>query len=687
MHHLTTICFLLLAIGVQSQTVTYLYPVKVNHKWGYADKRGRLVVEPKYDAIGDENLRWYGRRSESPFRLVEAEGKLGLIDDQCQEVLPPQFRQIRPLSRFLFVVSEDSLLRIVNQQGQAVTPDVFEEVALIDTLWGRFFKMKKNGLWGVHELEVGEILQPVYTDIQLVRAAGEVFFKIKKPGNGSLWGLVNRQNREILPNQHLDILCVNPNFFGTLDLGGLWTACDSTGARVLDGLWRSFKPLNRYFVALTSQEENRHLYNTLLKDTLSLNYDDYALVNDHYIACRDGFSQGLLDSVGQVVIAPAWRNIRPAGDSLFQVQRVRWGLLSLRRGLVLPCEYDSIHHFQGNLCFVEKSELLGVIDSSFREVIPPAFDRLVLADTLIKAYDKGNLSIFQIAENGQVALMDEFSNVQTLRVGYARKYYTEARPLKNRRSRVLGALDLESSPFTGQEAGRWNWRRDPTTKRWGMTDMEQGSGIRIPPMFREVLYLKEPALSLVFTDEKITKNTAEVLPAFFTVDTFYHFAFFGHDEGKFITPFDMLGLRGGHFTTGLPLAACLPDRFQREELHLLPDPARLRGTSRDRSALRRRHGDAAGWDHRPGEQGSLLHQLSSGRGIDLEPVGGCRGHPFRSQGNDSRGSGTFLEARKNGHEQLHDHVHAIQAEGPGSLARTDSRNSPRDHRRNLGRFT
>lgn len=570
---------------VCSQTVTYLYPVKVNHKWGYANKRGKVVVEPKYDAIGDENLRWYGRRSESPFRLVEAEGKLGLLDEQCREVLPPKYRQIRPLSRSLFVVTEDNLLHIVNRKGEPVTASAFEEVILLDTLWGRFFKIKMNGSWGVQELEAGEILPPVYADIELASAGSATFFKIKKPANGLLWGLVNDKNREILPCQHLDIRCVNPNFFATQNSSGLWTACDSLGRSVLSGTWQDFKPLNRHFVELTHSNGKRLLFSTVLRDTLSLGFEGFNPIDDRYVSCRSGISQGLLDSTGQVVVAPAWQNIRPMNDSLFRVQRVRWGVFSLRRGLVLPCEYDSIHNFQGAFCFVKKSGLLGVMDTAFREIIPPAFDRLVMADTLMKAYDNGSLSIFHIAKDGQVALLDEFSNVQTLRIGYNTEYFTEAIPLKNRRrSRPGMAGGLEETPFTGQENGRWVWRRDPATKRWGLTDTQPGSGNGTPPIFREVLYLKTPALSLVFTNEKTTKNSADVLPAFFTVDTFYHLALFSHADGKFITPFDMLGLRGGDFESGLPISVFLAEngRFglltrKGQQIHL-PDGEPLRFT-------------------------------------------------------------------------------------------------------------
>ena len=526
------------------------------------DKRGRIVVEPKYDAVGDQHLRWHGRNTESPFRLVEVKGKLGLINDQCQEVLDPRFNNISPLNPSLFIVTEDTLLHIVDKAGNTEVKGSFEEVRLLDTLLGQFLKMKKNGLWGVHELGVGDILPPVYTDIEMQRA-GAVFFKIKKPGEKKLWGLVNAQNRTILPNLYSDIRSINENFFTTLDTNSRWIIRDSTGQQALNGSWEKCIPINRHFVGLSFGGNELKLFSCTQKDTVSVTrpFDNFMPFNEQYIIYQNENSYGLIDTTGNIVLKATYLGIQPAGDSLFRVRGRNgdWGILSLARGLLLPCEYSEISNFEGRFSTIKKVGLLGLIDTSMQVLIPPAFNRLVFADSLIKGYDNGNLSLFKITTDGQVALLDEFSNVQTLRVGYGNKYYAEATPTQSRIRVTGGVLDMESSPFTAQINGRWAWKRDIGTGRWGMTDYQTGVEGSIPPYFVEVLYLKRPEISLVFTDEKTTSNTPDVLPAFSSVQTFLRAAFFSHKTGKFITSHDMLGLRGHDFQNGFPLAAFLDE--------------------------------------------------------------------------------------------------------------------------------
>ncbi|MEO1259615.1 MAG: WG repeat-containing protein [Bacteroidota bacterium] len=552
------IFFLLITSTLSAQRVTYLYPVKVDHKWGYIDKRGRMVIEPKYDAIGDQYLKWHGRMSESPFRLMQENGKLGLLGDQCREVLAANYDYISPLSSHLFIVANDTLMRIVDRKGQPAVEGNFTSVRLLDTLRGEYFKMNENGLWGVYQVGVGELLPAHYSDIEILRGGG-VYFKVRKAETGEAWGLVNSRHKQILANDYFDIRCISENFFATLEVDERWSIRDSTGKKFMEKTWKNCKPLNSRFISLSNDWRRKSLFSLEKKDTLpvTVDYSDLSPFNEDFVLFRNGWARGLLDTTGRAIIPSVFRNIQPNGDSLFQVQdrTGNWGLYSLARGQVLPCGYDEIGRFEGAFAIVERTGLKGLIDTGMVELIPAAFDRIVVTDSLIKAYESGTLSLFKVVD-GQVALMDEFNNVQTLRVGYGSKYYVEAMIKKNR-NQQSGILDGEASPFSFQVDGRWEWRKDPDTKLWALFDRELGPNGGLPPSFLEVLYLKEPALSFVFTNEKTTPNNGEIMPALYPVQRFLHAALFSHKTGKFITPFDLLALRGRDFESGLPMAVYL----------------------------------------------------------------------------------------------------------------------------------
>ena len=77
----------------------YIYPIKLNHKWGYIDKKGTVIIEPKYDLIAESYLAYFDPTLEtkkSPFKLVKLNDYLGLIDDQEQKYWGPPIPRYYP---------------------------------------------------------------------------------------------------------------------------------------------------------------------------------------------------------------------------------------------------------------------------------------------------------------------------------------------------------------------------------------------------------------------------------------------------------------------------------------------------------------------------------------------------------------------------------------------------------------
>src|SRR5260221_669420 len=59
-----------------------LYPVAKGGKFGFIDKTGKLVIQPKYESAGDFS---------EGLASVSIEGKFGYVDANGKEVIPFQF--------------------------------------------------------------------------------------------------------------------------------------------------------------------------------------------------------------------------------------------------------------------------------------------------------------------------------------------------------------------------------------------------------------------------------------------------------------------------------------------------------------------------------------------------------------------------------------------------------------------
>lgn len=94
------------------------YPFKENNKWGFKNKEGNIVVDAKYDRVGEFNK--YG------FAAIMKDSKWGSIDSKFNIVLEPEITldpNIIPkfVGRYL-IDGEDNIMAMKVSEGQDISP-------------------------------------------------------------------------------------------------------------------------------------------------------------------------------------------------------------------------------------------------------------------------------------------------------------------------------------------------------------------------------------------------------------------------------------------------------------------------------------------------------------------------------------------------------------------------------------
>ena len=94
------------------------YPFKENNKWGFKNKEGNIVVDAKYDRVGEFNK--YG------FAAIMKDSKWGSIDSKFNIVLEPEITldpNIIPkfVGRYL-IDGEDNIMAMKVSEGQNISP-------------------------------------------------------------------------------------------------------------------------------------------------------------------------------------------------------------------------------------------------------------------------------------------------------------------------------------------------------------------------------------------------------------------------------------------------------------------------------------------------------------------------------------------------------------------------------------
>ena len=77
-----------------------LVPVEIDGEWGYADKKGKIVIQPAYDSA---------ESFEGKYAIVEKDKKFGFINKRGKVVIEPQFDVAEEFSEGLALVQKGGL--------------------------------------------------------------------------------------------------------------------------------------------------------------------------------------------------------------------------------------------------------------------------------------------------------------------------------------------------------------------------------------------------------------------------------------------------------------------------------------------------------------------------------------------------------------------------------------------------
>jgi hypothetical protein len=115
--------------------------------------------------------------------------------------------------------------------------------------------------------------------------------------------------------------------------------------------------------------------------------EDYQYIADRRIIKRNG-REGVSSNGDRIIVPLIYDNIIAIGingrsqafhQQFFKVRRFgKWGVISKDGKEILPCEYDLVDDFKGDvdLIMVGKNDLCGLLDLSFRWVIPCKYEQL-----------------------------------------------------------------------------------------------------------------------------------------------------------------------------------------------------------------------------------------------------------------------------------------------------------------------
>lgn len=524
-----TVVLLLLLLFPLLLAAQPLFPIKKDKKWGLMNANGRIVQQPVYDAIGE--FKQYG------YAVMQRSGRIGLLNDQGREIVPPRFDDLKALDSTLISVMENGEWKVINLQGKVVLQPGYERAEVLKSTGGNaFLAFMVNKKWGIIDGKGRVVAIPKYDEIRVFQNTPpentELFFQTR---NDSFLGLLMASGLELLPPQAEDIRMFNPNLF-FFKKYRKWGAVNRQGATVLEAVYDHFSSLSEHFAKLTAG--NKVFLFSLFYNTLVSNgeFDAYYPFSSDYVLCKKQRLLGLLDHCGSLVLTTRYNEIQSYEGDLFRANlNGRWGIVTTDDLVLIPFDYDYIAPMRNGLCVVIQNRQYGLANSRGKLVADPQFDRIEISEGRVKAHRSGQLTTFDFDRDGQLQGENNFGKHFTISV-------------KRGNDRPDGQWASENNPYLLE---KFEWFYSPKHDRWGLRRLDNGA-VQIEPAFNEVRVEKELGLTLagieMMQEIKFDRTSYRFEMAYGLVK---------NDTGLLVHEVNLVDIRLSDFDRGSPAARCI----------------------------------------------------------------------------------------------------------------------------------
>ncbi len=511
------ICLLFLATGeISAQSA---FPVKVNNLWGLMNADGELLIEPRYEAMGE--FKKFG------YAVMQRSKKVGVINEFGREVIPPGYQDIKILDSTLFAVMISEDWMVINLQEAIVLEKGYERVQI----WAkRYLGYRQNGKWGVRSVSGDPIIAPVYEDLTYLPTG---YFQSCAEDK---LGLLTEKGVVILPPEYDQIQAVGDSLFFCRQAHN-WGAVNQTGSWLFPVAYQQYDKLSDHFYRLR-KDGKTYAYGVATESLIAgTAYDDFYPFSRAYLLCKKDRLLGLLNAAGDEILPPAYNEIQPFGDKTYRFRRgSKWGIISEAQEVIVPAQFAWIGRPDPNTALVRNNGNFGVIDGNGKLVIPTEYDRIEWNGSQARAFKGEALKLYDFDENGNEQTSSEFKKHFTITIG------------AQRASRITMPTLMEDPDFSLKN---FEWFYSSADDKWGLRKLSDGS-IQIEPSFHTIRVERRHNLTIVGIENYNHYNFEKTKYRFDMV-----YGVVNNEVGLLVTGVDLLDIRLSDFNQGSRVARCV----------------------------------------------------------------------------------------------------------------------------------
>ena len=335
---------------------------------------------------------WYSERYDIDVNVIEANGKLGIMNDTGLVLLPLVYNSIEwfgendSCNRWekTLIIRQGKRHALADEMGKPITPLDYEEIQFPKAACEsphpatNVLVVRKDGKYGLIDAKGGSIIRESYAEVSFITDKNDQLFnpELVRVKKGNLYGFMALRSRQVVKSEYEDI-----QFLQNLRLDG-----------------------KNYTLLKVKQKGKYGIYNLHDKTKIVYHFDEiYPFSTEEKLAMvKTKGKYGFIDLKSKVKIPAIYYKATSFRQGISIVKKGHhYGAIGANKKTVISFSYQEMNfmvseedentYFQ-KFIKVKKGNLYGVVDVEGKEIVPIEYSSLEL--------DKKKFA-FKVTKNGK----------------------------------------------------------------------------------------------------------------------------------------------------------------------------------------------------------------------------------------------------------------------------------------------
>ncbi|MBC9914907.1 WG repeat-containing protein [Chitinophaga varians] len=376
--------------------------IVAKEKSWFVDTAGQKAfdkIEAVYHPVDSVSGQSIFSNTDRSMAIVSSNGKKGLINDEGQWVLKPEYDKLEVKFNVYLEVHKQGKMTYADTWGRLLLPLQFEKVGILDD---DRYDVKQQGKWGIYDVRRQQLVIPaVYDEFDYCGGCGRKSDYLYAKKNGQ-WGIVSATNEVLVPFafEHSHSMMRSDEWVCSFKQHGKEVVVNIPRKKVYAGpLYSEMEVIGDGMLKLKKNgrfglinRNGEQVLDFIYQDIFDP-YGDYA--SGPYLTVRKDGKTGIVNMDGRVIIAPILdEEVSCTDDYIIAARNGLYNVFDSTGKPLLPEDYNEIEPMRsaggGPLFALKQKALYGFFNPVNGKVITPAFHEV---DMITSGAGKGLIQV------------------------------------------------------------------------------------------------------------------------------------------------------------------------------------------------------------------------------------------------------------------------------------------------------